>query len=179
MTWKSYAVVSSATVLAGWLASASPSNAPTPAVTRAPQTPRAGASAASDIADQAARLQARLRGERAYAEPQRNPFRFDARRSASDTFESRAERIPAPDISSDDAAPIPPPPLTLSGIAEDQANGQISRTAVVSTPGGVQLVREGDELFGYRAVRVESDAIELSAPDGRILRLTLSNPKAQ
>ena len=77
MTWKTYAAVSGATVLAGWLASAPPSNTPAPSATsRRPQASNARSTAAIDIQEEAARLQARLREEPVYREPSRNPFRF-------------------------------------------------------------------------------------------------------
>lgn len=176
MTWKSYAVVSGATVLAGWFAASPPSNAPTAAVPPPPQGRRAAPAAAADIQEQAARLQARVQAERQYAEPQRNLFRFEAGKPVDERLENGNGGDAPPGSAAEAPAAVPaPPPLTLSGIAEDQANGQISRTAVVSTPSGVQLVREGDELFGYRVVRVEGEAIELRAPDGRILRLSLAD----
>jgi hypothetical protein len=80
----------------------------------------------------------------------------------------------APQVTPIPAAPAPAP-LTLSGIAEDQqTNGDVSRTAVVSTPSGVELVREGDQLLGYRVARIESEAVELvSLADGSVLRISL------
>ena len=80
MTWKAYAAVSGATVLAGWLASSPPANAPT-GTTSPARSPRAqDASASSDIQAQAERLRTGLQVERNYAAPQRNPFRFEQQR---------------------------------------------------------------------------------------------------
>ena len=179
MTWKAYAAVSGATVLAGWLASYPPANAPTN-TTPPGRSPRAGeASAALDIEEQAERLQTKLRAERSYTAPQRNPFRFEEGGDIDPgpvepgtAFEP--EREPQPEL----VAPAPPP-ISLSGIAEDQANGEITRTAVISSPAGVELVREGDQFLGYRVERIESEAVELTAPDGTIRRLSLSKPKTQ
>lgn len=172
MTWKSYAAVSGATVLAGWLASAPPSNAP--AGTQAPAAPPPSpvSNAPTDIELQAMRLQARLRPERAYAEPARDPFRFAPRRSplaAAEGEPSAAGARPTPV----EAAP-PGPAVSLSGIAEDQVDGRTERTAVLSSPAGVLLVREGEEILGlYRVGRIDSEAIELVAiGDGTTTRLT-------
>jgi hypothetical protein len=173
MHWKSYAAVSGATVLAGWLASAPPSNAP--AAVQAPaaqRQPPADAHAPTDIEMQAMRLQARLRAERAYAEPGRDPFRFAPRRRPAAVEREQA----------DDAAPalvadaVPPAPMvSLSGIAEDLVDGRTQRTAVLSSPAGVLLVREGEQILGYyRVGRIEADAVELiSLGDGTVSRLSL------
>ena len=119
------------------------------------------------------RLQARLRPEREYAQPVRDPFRFAPRRAAG-----LAERQPAV------AAAPPPPPVEvlppaprvlLAGVAEDEVDGRTVRTAVLSAPTGVLIVREGEEILGYyRVGRIESDAVELVAIDsGQRRRLTL------
>jgi hypothetical protein len=174
MTWKSYAAVSGATVLAGWLASAPPSNVPArsgPAQPRStPRTPAAG----SDIEEQAARLQTRMQQPTVYSEPSRNPFRFGAASPSLRSDEAPIPRAPA--------APAPlPPPVSLSGIAEDQVEGRVERTAVLSSPAGVLLVREGDDVLGeYRVAAIESDAVILvKVADGSTMRLSLSNPKFQ
>src|SRR3989338_719998 len=130
MNWKSYAAVSSATVLAGWLASTPPANAPvqTAATARPQRPPRTDAS--SDIEQQAIRLQARLRAERLYAEPARDPFRFAPARERVDAIE-RVLPVPDPPAGPIDTAP-PAPLVSLSGIAEDTVDGGIQRTAVLS-----------------------------------------------
>lgn len=170
MTWKSTAVVSGATVLVGWLASSPPSNAPS---TSAPAQAQASAevpTAPSDIEQQAMRLQARLRQEAVFREPERNPFRFGAPRLAA---RSAPEPTIAPPV---ETAPQPPvPSVSLSGIAEDQVGERVERTAILSSPSGVLLVREGDEVLGqYRVVKIDSDAVELvKLVDTAPLRLTL------
>jgi hypothetical protein len=175
MTWKTYAAVSGATVLAGWIASSPPANAPAtsasgqrrgaPAANRAP--------AGSDIEEQAARLQARLRQETEYQAPARNPFRFGSREVTRSATSERTE-APAPVEPVLPALP-PPPPIRLSGIAEDGPADRIERTAVLSVPAGVLLVREGDVVLGqYRVARIEAGAVELTdASGGPAVRLTL------
>lgn len=173
MTWKSYAAVSGATVLAGWLASAPPANAPAgvqPGSGRAAQSAPDGP---SEIELQAMRLQARLRPERAYAEPARDPFRFAPARGSLARPESEAagpEPSPVP-VETAPAAPV----VSLSGIAEDRLEGRTERTAILSSPAGVLLVREGDEILGYyRVARIEAEAVELiTLADGTPMRLSL------
>ncbi|MBI4264896.1 MAG: hypothetical protein HY657_11015 [Acidobacteria bacterium] len=168
MTWKSYAAVSGATVLAGWLASAPPSIGPASAPAQA-EPPEAVPPSALDVEQQAARLQAGLRQQAAYREPDRNPFRFAVRPEARNTPD--ASRAPA---AVEAVAPLPPPPpISLSGIAEDRVGDRVERTAVLSSPSGVLLVREGDEVMGrYRVVKIESEAVDLAPlADGVSLRL--------
>lgn len=173
MTWKAYAAVSGATVLAGWLASAPPANAPGTSTSpaRSPRTPQAPAS--SDIEAQAERLRTGLRGEREYTAPQRNPFRFEDGGDVDPELVQRGTAF-APEPEPQPEAVAAPPPMSLSGIAEDQVNGEISRTAVVSSPAGVELVREGDQILGYRVARIEGEAVELvRIADGTTRRLAL------
>ena len=173
MTWKSYAAASGATVLAGWLAS-------TPPVSVAENRPAvparsAGAvssSAASDIEEQASRLQARIRREAAYVRPERNPFQFEAARPVAQAVPEQL--VSPPQVSGPVTAP--PPTVTLAGVAEDRLPQGIERTAILSTPAGVLLLRVGEEVPGqYRVSSVEEEAVVLvSLTDGSTLRLSLS-----
>jgi len=168
MNWKSYAVVSGATVFAGWLAAAPPSNAPAGARdAQAPARPASSptsqtAGAPTDIELQAMRLQARLRAERVYSEPARDPFRFAPRRAPAAAVPEREPPIAdVPPPAPVDLGP-PAPMVSLAGIAEDLIDGRTARTAVLSAPAGVLIVREGDEILGYyRVARIESEAVEL------------------
>jgi hypothetical protein len=175
MTWKSYAAVSGATVLAGWLASSPPSNTPTTGTTRASSAePRRRAPAATDIAEQAARLQSRMQVARAYAEPQRNPFRFAERVSAApNPGQQVAEVTPPIDVTP------PGPRISVAGIAEEQRDGRIERTAILSSPMGVLLVHEGETILDYyRVGTIEAETIELvRLSDGTSTRLTLGTPQ--
>ena len=177
MSWKSYAVVSGATVLAGWLASTPPANAPAgaAAVSR-PAAPRRVP--VSDIEQEADRLQVRVRREIEYTQPQRNPFRFGAARAVvgdepgGDVPAAAPVSIEPPEV----IAPVATtPPLKLSGIAEDERGERLERTAILSSPFGVFLVREGDVVPGdYRVGRIEPEAVELVKDDGTTLRLTFT-----
>lgn len=175
MTWKSYAAVSGATVLAGWLASSPPASVPSGSTAAQRTAPVPSATTGSDIEEQAARLQERIRREATYQEPARNPFRFGAApstRSASADVDASPEAVPE----LPEAPLVPPPPaISLAGIAEDQVGERMERTAILSTPSDVLLVREGDEVMGqYRVVRIEAGAVELvTLADGSSLRLQL------
>jgi hypothetical protein len=174
MSWKSYAAVSGATVLAGWLASAPPSNTPD-RTAQAARPPAAGDARSSDIEREAERLQTRAQRAVEYTQPQRNPFRFGLARPEVNRGGDLPDPAPAP-VPPPVAVPIvaPPPPLKLSGIAEDQKSEQMERTAILSSPSGVLLVREGDSVLGeYRVGRIESEAVELVKSDGTTLRLAL------
>ena len=177
MTWKSYAAMSGATVLAGWLASSPASNAPASTAASRPPSPRRDAQPASDIEQQATRLQSRLRAERAYSAPQRNPFRFAAREAADADIAERAAiaELSAPPV---DLAPSAPA-VSVAGIAEEQIDGRVERTAILSSPLGVLLVREGEEILGYyRVTRIEGEAVEVvGLADGVPLRLTMGTPR--
>ena len=168
MSWKSYAAVSAATVMAGWAASLQPSNSTTSGVPAQSETSAVVPGAAADIEQQAARLQAGLRQHTGYREAERNPFRFVAEPAAGNAVDSRAAAPPPEFVS-------PPPPLiTLAGIAADQVGERTERTAILSSPSGVLLVREGDEVVGrYRVVTIDNEAVELiGLADGARLRLT-------
>ena len=173
MTWKSYAAVSGATVLAGWLASSPPSNTTEGAAVRSRPAPRRRAAPDSDIEQQATRLQSRLHAVRAFAEPQRNPFRFAARTEASSNG-AEPEPVVEPPTSPVDLTPAAPR-VSVAGIAEEQIDDRIERTAVLSSPMGVLLVREGEEVLGYyRVTHIDADAVELvGINDGTTTRLTL------
>jgi hypothetical protein len=178
MTWKSTAVVSGAGLLSMWFA-ASP---PAPSVsTTSPATTQPAATAGttgSDIEQEAERLQARVRRETEYREPSRNLFRFGPRlvqRPAATAAPSAA--APSTDTTPEfiPPAPPPPPPVSLSGVATDQAGDRTVRTAILSSPSGVLLVHEGDDVLGqFRVERIGEDAVDLTRlSDGSPLRLAL------
>ena len=175
MTWKSYAAVSGVTVLAGWLASTPPASAPTAGVPSLAQASSRRAAPPSDIEREAARLQARVRREAAYAQPRRNPFRFGAARSTA------SPEVDVPEVAAENIlTPTPePPPVSLSGIAEDRIEQRVERTAILSSPAGVLLVHEGDDVLGqYRVTKIESEAVEfVKLSDGGTLRLSFTDPK--
>jgi hypothetical protein len=175
MTWKSTAVVSAAGLLATWLASGPPILQPPPPAYGSSPTAAKTEAAAAEIQEQASRLHVRIQEVVAYREPSRNPFRFSAR--------LRARPAPVttnatPPIESEPMAPGPVRPtllISLSGIAQDTIDGQAVRTAIISMPDGVQLVKEGDLLAGqYKVATIGADAVELvRVSDGATVRLAL------
>jgi hypothetical protein len=174
--------MSGATILAGWLASSPPANEPEGTATVARQPAAARDAREPDIAHEAERLQVRGRREADYPQPQRNPFRFGPARATAerggDLPNPNPVAAPPPSI----AFPVipPPPPLKLSGIAEDQKGEQVIRTAILSSPAGVLLVHEGDTVLAeYQVGRIDGEAVELVKADGTTLRLSLTSPKAQ
>ena len=112
----------------------------------------------------------RLRERRSAATPDestRNPFRYKLPKPAPQP-EPRDRQLP----SHMESAPIapPPPPLTLSGIA--QKSGK--RTAIITGSGQLYLVGEGDSVAGrYAVVKVDPEAVVLRDGDGTEQRLVL------
>jgi hypothetical protein len=158
--------------LAAWIAAAATSGVRDvrtvdPAATTAPgKIDASGAALAAEIA----RLHDRLRPSVA-PRLDRNLFQFAPRPvAAPPPAPIRQEVAPAP-------LAAPPPALTLIGIAQDTAEAGTSRTAIISAPGQLFLLKEGEELtvgtFRYRVTKISSDAAELSAPDQSVLRLAL------
>ena len=172
MNWKATAAVSGATLLAGWIASAPPAPT-TPSAVRSPsQTPQTAA-AASDIGELAARLQTRPRPDAGYGDPERNLFRFGPNKPVRSAEPSVSAPAPPP-VEILPQAP-PPLPVSLSGVASDTEGGSTVRTAILSSPGGVLLVHQGDEVLGQSRVgAIGEDSVELMRlSDGTALRITL------
>jgi len=175
MTWKSTAVAGVATITATWLASYAPVGRPAPSVSNAPSIARTE-TAAAEIQREADRLHARLVGVGAYQEPARNPFRFRARvRSAPVPRAPRRE--PALTVEDLPVDPTPQPTfrMTLSGIAEDIVGEETIRTAIISTPDDVFLVKVGEQVGDrYKVAKIGSDMVELvTLDDITVVRLTL------
>jgi len=175
MTWKSTAVVSAAGLLATWLASGPQLRNSAPAAYATSPTAARTEAAAAEIQEQASRLHVRIQEVIAYREPSRNPFRFSTR------LQTRPAPAPAADSPHPESEPLTSVParptllIALSGIAQDTVDGQTVRTAIMSTPDGVQLVKEGDMLAGqYKVTAVGADAVEfVKVSDGATVRLGL------
>lgn len=168
MNWKTYTL--GVGTMAALFAAAQPSRMPAGVQPEQPREAAGVAAAASEIEEQAARLQARLQHEALYREPARNLFRFADRRAAAAASPERTAVEAAPP-----ATPPPPPfPVRLAGIAVDQENGAAVHTAILSTPNGVVLARAGDEVLGqFRVSRIDDDAVELVSTSGDAVRLSL------
>ena len=188
--WKWKVTATGATALAGWLAS-EPIQPPG-ALNRASTDMSRGATTAtqnarnavtvSDIERQASRLAAAAplaeAGGRPHVEteapPARNLFRFQPRQSPP-----TARRVTAP--TRPDPGPLVPPtptpfPLRLTGIATDLVDGMAQRTAVVRSPSGLELAKDGELVApGYRVVTVGESSIEVERlSDGERPQLLLT-----
>jgi hypothetical protein len=175
MTWKSTAVAGLATVTATWLASYAPVRRTAQATAHAPSIEHTE-TAAAEIQREAARLHARLAQVGAYRDPARNPFRYRAAAPAP----AAARPQPSEPIAlvEDVAASTDAPPtlrMTLSGIAEDIVGDATVRTAIISTPSDVLLVKVGETVGDqYRVENIAADAVELVRLDtGMPVRLSL------
>jgi hypothetical protein len=175
MSWKSTAVAGLATVTATWLASYAP-------VGRVPQAPSQTPSvehteiAAAEIQREADRLHARLLQVGAYRDPARNPFRYAPRAAARTAPPARIEPVITSEAMADTARPVEPTPrFTLTGIAEDIVNETPVRTAIISTPSDVFLVKVGEMVLDqYKVERISADGVELVRVDtGATVRLML------
>ena len=65
-------------------------------------------------------------------------------------------------------------PFTLSGMAADNVEGQLRRTAILTTSSDVLFANEGDTLGNYTVTRIDETGVEITAPDGTVRRLTLT-----
>ena len=164
MTWKLYAVVSAGAFVATYLVSSPVTEKARATPAAAPASARQSA-AGSDIVELADKLQRRQRTAVNYRTPGRDPFRFQPRAVRPPVV------IAAPAVVE---APAPPPPLpllTLSGIATDMVGGQPQRSAVLSSPVGVAIVREGESVAGlYTVVSIGDESVELESTADRSRR---------
>jgi hypothetical protein len=156
--------------LAAWLAAAATSGSRDtvrPLVRQSPIVDRRGAALASEIA----RLHERLKPTATPREPGRNLFSFGSRKARPAALADRGR--PAP--SEPAIVRQIPPPLRLSGIAEDGMPPDVVRTAILSGFGQLFLVKEGENVTErYRVVRISPEAVELTdVADGSTLRLAL------
>ena len=168
MNWKSTAAATSVTLLAGWLGWTPMQQSAVSDVPAAPRDVRPVESL--DIQEQAARLQTRVRAELGYSDPKRNPFRFSVRPAPTPgSIRPIESAVAAPSV-----APLEVMPFTLSGMAADTVDGQLLRTAILTTPSDVLFAKEGDRLGNYTVTRIDEAGVELTAPDGIVRRLALT-----
>jgi hypothetical protein len=101
----------------------------------------------------------------------RDVFRFAAARAA------RPERVVpvVPSVPTERPVAPPRPVLKLIGVAEDSASGNPVRTAIISAPDQLYVVREGERVtsrFGVQ--RISPDVVELvDTVDASAVRLAL------
>ena len=172
MTWKLYAIVSAGAFVATYLMSTPKTEvATTRASAPAPRSARQAA-AETEIEALANSLHVDLKSNAVFRTPGRDPFRFEATAQKPPAF------VPPPPAVVQNLPPPAPllPVLSLSGIATDVVDGQSQRSAVVSLPAGVLIVREGESVAGlYTVVAIGEDSIELEST-GDQSRRTLRLP---
>ena len=172
MTWKLYAIVSAGAFVATYLMSSPKTDvAATKASAQAPKSSRQRA-AETEIEALAASLHVRLNSDAVFRAPGRDLFRFETRVQKPPAF------VPPPAVVQ--SAPVPVatvlPVLSLSGVASDVVDGKPQRSAVVSLPNGVVIVREGESVAGlYTVIAIAEDSIDLESTGDhsrRTLRLS-------
>jgi len=167
MNWKSTAVVSGATLLATWFGwTTTPQRAPVANVSSAPRDVRPVST--PDIQEQARRLEHRVQAQVEFADPTRNPFMFAHRKPAAGKT-SVATAAASQPLTVQPVGPLPVA-LTLAGIASTSANQQ---TAILDTPQGVVLAKEGDHVGTFTVAHVTDMGVELVDADGTTRTLTL------
>ncbi len=157
--------------LAAWLAAAATSGnreRTVPVVERALPIDARGDALAGEIQ----RLHERLRPSALPSQPGRNLFTFTGPRPR-----------PAPSVAAPSALaePIPvvpaapPPPVKFIGVAEDAGPDGPTRTAILSAPGQLFLVKEGQHVTSrYLVAKISADVVELTdVGNGSTLRLAL------
>ena len=104
-------------------------------------------------------------------EPERNPFRFEAKAPPPAPPRRAVAETPPPVVTGPPVpqGPPPPPPIPLRFIGLVKAPSQAGRVAILSDGrGNVFYGKEGDIIEGrYRLLRVGPDAAEISFTDGR------------
>jgi hypothetical protein len=159
MTWKLYAVVSAGAFAATYLVSAPKTQMAHSADSSSAARSARQSAAETEIEALADSLHVRLRSEAVYQRPGRDPFQFQSR------IQKPPASVPPPTVVESVSAPAPVlPVLRLTGIADDIADGMPRRSAVISMPAGVLIVREGEPLAGlYTVVAITEDSVELEA----------------
>ena len=162
-----------AVAVAAMMAGESPSPQPAAAVARR----GAAAQTSSSVAD--LKLEVLDRSGHQPREPERDPFRFGARRDPVEAAPApdAAPRVAPPPPPPVPQGPPPPPPIPLRFIGLVDAPTQAGRIAILSDGrGSVLYGKEGETIEGrYRVLRVTPDMVELSHIDGQgrqTIRLT-------
>lgn len=182
MSVKGTALLSGATVLATWLASTpmpqstAPQTAAPQSTANAPVRTQAASRTVAppqveDLGPEAERLARRVEEMASFAAPARDLFRF---RPPPATTKVEVPVTPALSLAPITVAAPAPPPFVLTGIAEDQQGDVLVRTAIVSGPGDLWLVKAGDTVDGhFQVVAVDADAVDIIRTDtGAAVRLS-------
>lgn len=152
----------SSLALASWLASATTTSVRPPVVPLPPPKSAPIDRSVALLQSEVSRLHERL-APTIVPSGSRDLFRFSAR--PAERRRVVASPRPAPSAVAADAAPAAPPrpALALIGVAEDTDADTLVRTAILSGPGDVYLVKPGDTLRGqFRVEQVSADAVQLT-----------------
>jgi hypothetical protein len=147
-------------LLVAYLAAANmPGGEARPPRDRSPAAPASGReSLATEVRSQAVRLHERIAQAPVPDRSSRNPFVFGMAPAPPPSRVARAAvaEEPAPVV-------VPPPALTLMGIAEEKLPQGVRRTAIVGGEGDtIFMVTEGQPVGErYKVTRIGADAIEL------------------
>ena len=146
-------------LLASWVLAGDP-----PQRKARPEPSEPAAPVVAEMNAQVDRLRERLSVERRFSSPTRDPFHFTARVEPAPVAPP-----PAPEPV---AAPAPPPQLVA--ILTDKSNDGVTRRAVFSLNGTVQIVKPGDTIDRFVVGRVDADSVELTERGSAVpLRLTI------
>ena len=169
------AYIGGAVLLAAWLSSAATSLQNSAAIPEAQPAPTSGTeSIASEVQAQAERLRSRLASAPAPNLPSRNPFAFAVAETPRLRQAVRAAAVPEA-VAAEPLVSLEIP-LTLVGVAADQGEHGIVRTAMIVGPSDeLFMVREGQAVAGkYQVSAIGADAVELKDPaTGAVRRLIL------
>jgi hypothetical protein len=117
-----------------------------------------------DVNQQVELLRQRLELERRFTPPNRNPFTFDA---------GVPPPVQAPPVEPV-VAPEPPAMPQLVAILTDKIEGGVSRRAVFSVNGTVQILKVGDAVDRFEVARIDADGVDLKGRDTpATVRLTI------
>lgn len=103
-------------------------------------------------------------------EPERNPFRFQAKAPPPRPPSAARPAAPPPEFAAPPApaGPPPPPPIPLRFVGIVAARGGGRAAALTDGRGNNFLAREGDIIEGrYTLLRLGPDSVELAYLDGR------------
>jgi hypothetical protein len=171
-----------AVLVAVWVSSATlPPPDPAAGPKSTTKTPKPAVSAATrqrqdvtsfSLNEAAERLRSHLNAAPRPESPERNPFEFV---HAAAPKAAAATPAPSPLPVTEPVGPPPPPLLTLTGMAEQQKDQALERTAILSSNNQMFFAKIGDKVLArYEVTAIGADAIELrDAETGQTLRLGL------
>jgi hypothetical protein len=112
----------------------------------------------AELADETRRLQRGLATVTAAPRLARNPFEATEAPRLASAFSVREVATPSLEVPA-----AVPPDLTLLGVAEDNEDGVVVRTAVIGGPGDELYFVKPEGLIGqrYRVTRISSEAAEI------------------